>query len=106
MPETFSGEGYGYNCDTLLMRFRSWVNFQEARLPDDAAKVETFKYVLSDTAILWWNALVATGNVPATLNELRDVFFCKVQSEQNKTGIEKGIKRMQICSVSVFFYND
>ncbi len=36
------------------MRFRSWVNFQEARLPNNA-----FKYVLSDNTILWWDALVA-----------------------------------------------
>ncbi len=53
MPDAFSGEGFGYNWDDFFMRFKSWVNVQDARLPDDAAKIEAFKYVLSDTAILW-----------------------------------------------------
>ncbi len=75
MPDSFSGEGFGHNYDDFFMRFRSWVNFQEARLPNDADKIEAFKYVLSDIAILWWNAVVAAGNVPITLNEVRDLFY-------------------------------
>ncbi len=64
-------EGYSYDCEDFFRRFRSWV-------PDDDAKVDAFKYVLSDTAILWWNAVVGNGNIPTTVNQLRDLFYTKV----------------------------
>lgn len=60
--------GYCMRLKVFFMKFRSWANFQEARLPDDASKVAAFKYVLSGTATLWWNSVIAANNVPATLN--------------------------------------
>ncbi len=46
MPDSFSGEGFGYNCDDFFKRFRSWVNFQEARLPNDPSNMycQTLQY--------------------------------------------------------------
>ncbi len=51
MSDFFSGEGFAYDCEDFYRRFGSWIQFQDARLPDDAAKVEVFKYVLSDTEV-------------------------------------------------------
>ncbi len=77
MPEPFSGEGYNYDCEDFLRKFCSWVTFQNHRLPDEAAKINAIKCILSDNAILWWNAVQADHEVPAPLNALRDMFYTK-----------------------------
>ncbi len=46
MPEPFSGEGYNCDCENFFRKFRSWVTFQNHRLPDEAAKINAIKYVL------------------------------------------------------------
>ncbi len=92
MPEPFSAEGYNYDCEDFFRRFKSWVQFQEARLPDDDTKVDAFKYVLSDSAILWWNAVVAIGNIPATVNQLKDLFYAKCRLTKTRQDLNRYLK--------------
>ncbi len=73
MSEPFSGEGNNCDCKDFFGKFCSWITLQDHRLPDEAAKINAIKYVLSDTAILWWNVVIANHQVPATLVALRDV---------------------------------
>ncbi len=92
MPDSFNGEGFAYDCEYFYRRFRSWVQFQDSRLPDDATKVEAFKYMLSDTAILLWNGVLAAGNVPGTLNKLRDLFYTKFRVSKTIQELKRELK--------------
>ncbi len=92
MPEAFSGVGIKYDTETFFMKFRSWVNFQEARLPTEDAKIGAFKYVLSDTATLWWNSIIAGQNVPATLNALKYLFYAKFRVTKTRQELKRELR--------------
>ncbi len=92
MPDSFSGEGFSYDSVYFFMKFRSWVNFQDARLPDDAAKIAAFKYVLTDTATLWWNSVIAENNVPSTLNAFNDLIYAKFRVSKTRLELKRECK--------------
>lgn len=53
---------------------------------------------MSDTAILWWNAVVTAGNVPATLNELRDLFYAKFRVSKTRQELKRELKEYKYVS--------
>ncbi len=54
--------------------------------------MDTFKYVLSDTAILWWNAVIASGNIPGTINEQKDLLYTKFRVSKTRQELKRDIK--------------
>ncbi len=46
----------------------------------------------SDTAMLWWNAVQANHEVPATLNALRDIFYAKFRVCKTRQKLKRELK--------------
>ncbi len=46
--------------------------------------MNAIKFVLSDTAILWWNTVLGSGNAPVTLDNLQQLFNAKFKIAKSR----------------------
>ncbi len=88
LPDSYSGDDMSVDIEEFFDRFRQWLGLHQNRFATNAERVAAIKYVLSGTALQWFNGLPAT-NMPATLNDLqRDLFamfrIAKIRLEWKK----------------------
>ncbi len=81
MSETFTGDNAEINVEEFFNRFKQWEQLHAERFHNDATKVGGLKYILSGTALQWYNDIPAAA-VPADLDALQDNFFAKFRTEK------------------------
>ncbi len=68
MPDTYSDDNP--DIEEFFTRFRQWLLLHGERFNDDATNVAGIKYVLSGTALQWYNDH-PVGGMPGTLNNVQ-----------------------------------
>ncbi len=72
--DSYSGDDISINIEEFFARYRQWLGIHNNRFNNAAEQVAAFKYVLSGTALQWFNDIPA-ASMPATVNNLqRDLF--------------------------------
>ncbi len=71
MPESITGDNADIDIEEFFSRFRQCEQLHAARFHNNTSKVGGLKYVLSGTALQWYND-IATGGMPSDLDELQD----------------------------------
>ncbi len=73
-------------------RYRQWLSIHQNRFGNNAEKVAAIKYVLSGTALQWFND-IPTANMPATVNDLQPDFFAKFKIAKTRQEWKKEIEQ-------------
>ncbi len=69
LPDSYSGDDMSVDIEVCFSRFRQWLGLHQNRFGINAEKLAAIKYVLSGTALQWFNG-TAAANISATLNDL------------------------------------
>ncbi len=64
-------------------RYRQWLNIHQNRFANNAERVAAIKYILSGTALQWFNYIPA-ANMLATVNDLQHDFVAKFMSRHTR----------------------
>ncbi len=91
MPEIYTGESLDCDVEEFFSKFRQWIHLHRQRFDNDAAIVAGFKYVLSCTALQWFNDIPAAV-APGNLNDLRDTFYEKFRIRETRVEWKKELQ--------------
>ncbi len=76
LPDSYFGDDMSIDIEEFFGRYIQWLNIHQHRFGNNAEKVAAIKYVLSGTALQWFNNIPA-ANMPANVNDLQHGFFAK-----------------------------
>ncbi len=76
LPDSYSGDDTSIDIEEFFARFRQWLGIHNNRFANAAEQVAAIKYVLSGTALQWFNDIPA-ANMLATVNYLQHDLFAK-----------------------------
>ncbi len=76
LPDSYSGDDHSIDVEEFFGRFRQCLGIHQNRFANNADKVGTIKYVLSGTALQWFND-IPQANMPANVNDLQRDMFAK-----------------------------
>ncbi len=76
LPDSYSGDATLLDIEEFFARFGEWLGILQNRFGNNAEQVAAIKYVLSGTALQWFNDIPA-GNMPGTVNNLQWDLFAK-----------------------------
>ncbi len=76
LPDSYSGDDTAVDIKEFFARYRQWLGIHNNRFNNTAEQVAVIKYVLSGTALQWFNDIPA-ANMPATVNNLQRDLFAK-----------------------------
>ncbi len=85
LQDSYSGDYTSIDTEEFFARFRQWLKIHNNRFSNIAEQISAIKYVLSGTALQWFNDIPA-ANMPATVNNLQHDLFAKFRI--SKTRIE------------------
>ncbi len=74
--DSYSGDDPSIDLEDFFSRFRQWLGIHQNRFANNADKVGAIKYVLSGTALQWFNDM-PQANMPANVNDLQRDMFAK-----------------------------
>ncbi len=86
LPESYSGDDSLIDTEEFFGRFRQWLGIHNNRFATNAEKVAAIRYVLSGTALQWYNS-IPVANMPANLDLLQRDFYAKFRVA--KTRLER-----------------
>ncbi len=70
ITDSYSGDDTSIEIEEFFGRYMQWLWINQNRLANNAEQIAAVKYVLSGTALQWFNTIPA-GNMPATVNNLQ-----------------------------------
>ncbi len=76
LPDSYTGDNKSIDIEKFFARYRQWLGIHNNRFNNAAEQVAAIKYVLSCTALQWFNDIPA-ANMPATVNNLQHDLFAK-----------------------------
>ncbi len=76
LPDSYSGDDTSVDIEEFFARYRQWLGIHNNRFANAAEQVAAIKYVLSGTALQWFNDIPG-ANMPATVNNLQRYLFGK-----------------------------
>ncbi len=76
LPDSYSGDDLSIDIEEFFGKYRQWLHIHQNRFANNAERVAAVKYVLSGTALQWFNDIPA-ANTPATVNEFQHYLFAK-----------------------------
>ncbi len=94
LPDSYSGDDTSVDLEEFFARHRQWLGIHNNRFANSAEQVAAIKYVLSGTALQWFNDIPA-ANMPASVNNLQRDLFAKFRIAKTSR-MEKGTGEMQI----------
>ncbi len=74
LPVNHSGEYISIDIKEFIASYRQWLGIHNNRFNNAAEQVAAVKYVLSGTALQWFND-IPTANMLATVNNLQHDLF-------------------------------
>ncbi len=92
IPDSYSGDDKSVDIEEYFARYRQWFGINQNRFVNNAEQVAAIKYVLSGTALQWFNAIPA-GNMPATVNNLQCDFFAKFRIAKTRLEWKKELEK-------------
>ncbi len=95
LPDSYSGDDMSTDIKEFFGRYRQWLNIHQNRFANNAKRVTAIRYILSGTALEWFNEIPA-ANMPATVNDLQHDFFAKFRIAKTRQEWKKRNRTMQI----------
>ncbi len=90
LPENYSGDDSLIDTEDFFGRFRQWLGIHNNRFATNADKVDAIRYVLSGTALQWYNSIPA-ANMPANLDLLQIDFYAKFRVAKTRLEWKKDL---------------
>ncbi len=90
LPESYSGDDSLIDTEEFFGRFRQWLGIHNYRFATNADKVAAIRYVLSGTALQWFNSIPAT-NMPANLDLLQIDFYANFRVAKTRLEWKKDL---------------
>ncbi len=97
LPDSYSRDKPLIDTEKFFSRFRQWLGVHQNRFANNADKVGAIKYVLSGTALQWFND-IPQANLPANINDLERDMFAKFRITKTKLQWKK---ELDTCKYSV-----
>ncbi len=71
LPDSYWGDDTSVDIEEFFARYRQWLGIHNNRFANSVEQVAAMKYVLSGTALQWFN------DIPAAVNNLQRDLFAK-----------------------------
>ncbi len=92
IPEIYPGDDTSIDIEEFFASYRQWFGINQNRFANNAEQVAAMKYVLSGTALQWFNDIPAV-NMPATVNNLQRDFFAKFRIAKTRLEWKKELEK-------------
>ncbi len=92
LPDSYSGDDTSIDIEEFLARFRQWLGIHNNRFANASEQVTAIKYVLSGTALQWFNG-IHVANMPATVNNLQRDLFTKFTIAKTRLEWKKELEK-------------
>ncbi len=90
LPESYSGNDSSIDTEEFFGSFRQWLGIHINRFATNADLVAAIRYVLSGTALQWFNSIPA-ANMPANLDLLQIDFYAKFRVAKTRLEWKKDL---------------
>ncbi len=91
LPDSYSGD-MSTDIEEFFRRYRHCLNIHQTRFENNSEKVAAIKYVLSGTALQWFNEILA-ANIHATVNDLQHDLLAKFRIAKTRQEWKKEIEQ-------------
>ncbi len=92
LPDSYSGDDISIDTEEFFARYRQWLGIHNNRFNNTAEQVTEVKYVLSGTAIQWFND-IPDADMPATVNNLQRDLSAKFRIAKTRVEWKKKLKK-------------
>ncbi len=92
LPDSYSGDDTSVAIEEFFARYRQWLGIHNNRFTNAAEQIAAIKYVLSGTALQWFNDIPA-ANMPATVNNLQHDLFAKFRIAKTRVEWKKELEK-------------
>ncbi len=92
LPDSYSGDDTSIDSEEFFVRYKQWLGFHNNRFNNAAEQVAAIKYVLSGTALQWFNDISA-ANMPATVNNMQRDLFAKFRIAKTRVEWKKELEK-------------
>ncbi len=99
IPDSYSGDHLSTDIEEFFGKYRQWLNINQNGFANNAERVAAIKYILSGTALQWFNEICA-ANMPATVNDLQCNIFAKFRSAKTRQEWKKEIEQCKYVPVT------
>ncbi len=92
LPDSYSGDDTSVDIKEFFARYRQWLGIHNNRFTNTAEQVAAIKYVLSGTALQWFNDIPA-ANMLASVNNLEHDLFSKFRIAKTRVEWKKELEK-------------
>ncbi len=90
--DSYSGDDTSVDIEEFFARYRQWLGIHNNRFNNTAEQVAAIKYVLSGSALQWFNDIPA-ANMPATVNNLKHDLFAKFRIAKTRVEWKRKLEK-------------
>ncbi len=91
-PDSYSGDNTSVDIEEFFARYKQWLGIHNNRFNNTAEQVAVIKYVLSGTALQWFNDIPA-ANMPATVSKLQPYLFANFRIAKTRVEWKKELEK-------------
>ncbi len=91
-PDSYSGDNTSVDIEEFFARYKQWLGIHNNRFNNTAEQVAVIKYVLSGTALQWFNDIPA-ANMPATVSKLQHYLFANFRIAKTRVEWKKELEK-------------
>ncbi len=92
LPDSYSADDTSVDIEEFFARYRQWLGILNNRFNNAAEQVAAIKYVLSGTALQWFND-IPDAKMPATVNNLQHDLFAKFRIANTRVEWKKELEK-------------
>ncbi len=92
LPDSYSGDDTSVDIEEFFARYRQCLGIHNNRFANSPEQVAAIKYVLSGTALQWFND-IPVANMPATVNNLQLDLFAKFRIARTRLEWQKELEK-------------
>ncbi len=91
LPDNYSGDDPSIDIEEIFSSFRQWLGVHQNRFAHNSDKVGAIEYVLSGTALQWFND-IPQANLPENVNDLQRDMFAKFRIAKTRLQWKKRVR--------------
>ncbi len=92
LPDNYSVDDTSIDIKEFFARYRQWLGIHNNRFANATEQVSAIKYLLSGTALQWFNHIPG-ANMPATVNNLQRDLFAKFRIAKKRVEWKKELEK-------------
>ncbi len=90
--DSYSEDDTSVDIEEFFARYRQWLGIHNNRFTNAVEQVAVIKYVLSGTALQWFND-IHSANMPTTVNNLQHDLFAKFRIAKTRVEWKKELEK-------------